>query len=70
GMARNSVTRANLQHPMIIFNRTISPASNFASSLEKTSSVQVVKCVSEAAKTADIVFTSLGDDASVVSIYD
>ncbi|KAI5813887.1 NAD binding domain of 6-phosphogluconate dehydrogenase-domain-containing protein [Pyronema omphalodes] len=70
GMARNIVTKANLQHPMIIFNRTISRATDFASSLEKPSSVQVVESVSAAVKPADIIFTSLGDDASVVSIYD
>ncbi|KAI5786000.1 NAD binding domain of 6-phosphogluconate dehydrogenase-domain-containing protein [Pyronema domesticum] len=69
-MARNICAKANLTHPLLIFNRTVSRAQEFAASFENPSSVQVAENVVAAVKPADIVFTSLGDDASVVAIYD
>jgi 3-hydroxyisobutyrate dehydrogenase-like beta-hydroxyacid dehydrogenase len=69
-MARNICAKANLTHPLLIFNRTVSRAQEFAAAFANPSSVQVAENVVAAVKPADIVFTSLGDDASVVAIYD
>ncbi|KAF8243325.1 NAD(P)-binding protein [Wilcoxina mikolae CBS 423.85] len=70
GMARNISQKANLSKPLIIQNRTTQRAHDLAASLDNPSSVQVVESVQDAVGPADVVFTSLGDDASVKDIYE
>lgn len=70
GMARNIALKANLVHPLVIQNRTHQRAQEFAAALPNSAAVQVVTTVAEAVNSADIVFTSLGDDASVLSLYE
>jgi 3-hydroxyisobutyrate dehydrogenase-like beta-hydroxyacid dehydrogenase len=69
-MARNIALKAGLTHPLVIQNRTQQRAKDFAASLPNPAAVQVVATIDEAAKAADIVFTSLGEDADVQSLYE
>lgn len=69
-MAKNIVSKANLDKPLIIYNRTGKRSQDFKASLENLDSVQVVESIEEAVKAADIIFTSLGDDKSVNSVLD
>jgi 3-hydroxyisobutyrate dehydrogenase-like beta-hydroxyacid dehydrogenase len=68
-MARNIALKANLAHPLVIQNRTQHRAEDFAASLPNPAAVQVAATVDEAVATAGIVFTSLGNDASVRDMY-
>ncbi|KAI5841173.1 NAD binding domain of 6-phosphogluconate dehydrogenase-domain-containing protein [Morchella snyderi] len=70
GMVKNIVSKANLDKPLIIYNRTGKRSQDFKASLEDPDSVQVVESIEEAVKAADIIFTSLGDDKSVNSVLD
>ena len=69
-MAGNIAAKAKLSSPLIIHNRTAKRAHDFATALESPSSVQVADTVEDAVSPADIVFTSLGDDASVRQMYE
>jgi 3-hydroxyisobutyrate dehydrogenase-like beta-hydroxyacid dehydrogenase len=68
-MARNISQKAGLTTPLTVYNRTAQRSHDFAASLPNPSSVKVVESVEEAVSSADIIFTSLGDDASVRGIY-
>lgn len=69
-MVKNIVSKANLDKPLIIHNRTGKRSQDFKASLGNPDSVQVVESIEEAVKVADIIFTSLGDDKSVNSVLD
>jgi 3-hydroxyisobutyrate dehydrogenase-like beta-hydroxyacid dehydrogenase len=69
-MARNIAVKAKLDKPLIVYNRTAKRSEEFRSSLEDPSLLEIADTVENAVQNADIVFTSLGDDASVVSIIE
>src|SRR4051794_6833619 len=68
-MAHNIAAKTNLAHPLILHNRTQSRTESFAASLPNPERVKVASSIEDAVKPADIVFTSLPDDASVWQIY-
>lgn len=69
-MARNIAQKANLALPLIIQNRTLQRCTDLAASLSNPASVKAVESVESAVQPAAIVFTSLGNDASVQAIYE
>jgi len=70
GMARNISQKVGLTTPLTVYNRTTQRSHDFAASLSDPSRVKVVESVEEAVSSGDIIFTSLGDDASVRGVYD
>ncbi|KAF2149945.1 hypothetical protein K461DRAFT_245200 [Myriangium duriaei CBS 260.36] len=64
GMIKNLVEKADLDKPVIIFNRTTAKAEKLASTLP-SGKVKVAKSIEEAVKPADIVFTCVGDDKAI-----
>jgi len=68
-MCRNLVEKANLDTPLILYNRTKKRSHDLSASLgpDKT---KVVETITEAVEGADIVFMCLGDDAAVNSAVD
>ena len=70
-MARNIAQKGCLAHPLTVYNRTAQRAHGFAAAAgAPTSAIQVAETVADAVARADIVFTSLGDDASVRDTFD
>lgn len=63
-MCRNIVEKAKLTSPLIIFNRSIERAEAFQSTMAP-GVVKVASSIEEAVLEADVIFTCLGDDASV-----
>lgn len=61
--------KGDLDKPLILYNRTKARAEDLSQKLG-TSKTKVVDNVSDAVKTADIVFMCLGDDASVNTTVD
>ncbi|KAL7267156.1 hypothetical protein RUND412_010270 [Rhizina undulata] len=70
GMARNIIAKGKLQKPLIVYNRTTKRSEDFKASLEDPDSVIFVDSVGAAVKDADIVFTSLSNDASVIEVME
>lgn len=65
GMARNIIAKANLEKPLIIYNRTIKRCQDLQDSLDDPTLLRVAESIEEAIGAADIIFTSLSSDASV-----
>lgn len=63
-MCKNLVEKGNLDKPLILYNRTKKRSDDLASALgsDKT---EVVDTIGQVAKSADIIFMCLGDDAAV-----
>jgi len=64
GMCKNIVEKGNLEHPLIIHNRTNQRAHDLSSKLGHST---VASSIQEAASKADIIFYCLGEDPSVIS---
>ena len=64
GMCKNLVEKGNLDKPLLIFNRTISKATELESKLIQDKS-KAVKSLDDAVRGSDIIFTCLGDDAAI-----
>ncbi|KAK7522190.1 uncharacterized protein IWZ02DRAFT_487177 [Phyllosticta citriasiana] len=69
GMCRNLSAKGNLEKPLVIYNRTKKRADDLAAQLAPAKST-VAGSVQEAVKSADIVFTCLGDDKAVNETID
>ena len=73
GLAFNLATRGPLHgKPLIVFNRTPQRFYDLQASLSPSDQPKIILADSAeaAAKDADIIFTSLGDDQSVLDMYD
>ncbi|BDD61426.1 hypothetical protein MPDQ_001177 [Monascus purpureus] len=66
GIVKNLIQKGP-QSNLILYNRTISKATAFSSTLEK-GKVTVASTVSDAVKSASIIFVCVGDDAAVESV--
>jgi len=64
GMSKNLVEKGNLSHPLILYNRTTKRAEELSAQLG-TDKTKVAKSIEEAVKPAEIIFTCVGDDASI-----
>ncbi|KAF2475875.1 uncharacterized protein BDR25DRAFT_300794 [Lindgomyces ingoldianus] len=69
GMCKNLVEKGNLDKPLILWNRTTKRADDFSAKL-RNDKTKVFGSIDEAAKSADIIFICLGDDASVSGAVD
>lgn len=63
-MCKNLVEKGDLDHPLIIFNRTQKRADDLNAKLPSGKST-IATSLEEAVSEADIVFTCLGDDAAI-----
>ena len=63
-MCKNLVEKGDLDKPLILFNRTQKRATEFNAKLPSSKST-VASSLEEAVAKADIIFTCLGDDASI-----
>jgi 3-hydroxyisobutyrate dehydrogenase-like beta-hydroxyacid dehydrogenase len=63
-MCKNIIEKGNLTSPLVVFNRSIKRAEEFQSTMAQ-GTVKVASSIAEAVSEADIIFTCLGDDASV-----
>lgn len=63
-MCKNLVKKGNLSQPLILYNRTTQRAEEQSSNLGKDKT-KVAKTIEEAVKPAEIIFTCVGDDASI-----
>lgn len=73
GLAFNLASRGPLNgKPLIVYNRTASRFDDLRSSLAPSDQARVLLAASAeaAAKDADIIFTSFGDDQSVLDMYE
>lgn len=66
-MSRNIVQKGPQSTPVVIYNRTVSRATTFASTLGKDKAI-VASTVPEAVKPASIIFICVGDDSALESI--
>jgi len=66
GMASNIATKAGLHYPLAIFNRTEKRSHDFAT---KVTGVTISPSIESAVESSDIIFTSMGDDASLVGTF-
>ncbi|KAJ5260572.1 NAD(P)-binding protein [Penicillium angulare] len=62
GMAKNLAAKAELDGPLIVYNRTVTRTNKFQA---ENSNTVVAESVLEAVSSADIVFTCLSDDNAV-----
>lgn len=62
GMCKNLVEKGSLTHPLLIFNRTTSRATDLSGKIGHSS---VTSSIEEAVSRSDIIFTCLGDDTAV-----
>ena len=65
-MVRNLVDKGNLVKPLILFNRTQKRADDLSSQLGPGKTT-VASSMEEAVKASNIIFTCLGDDASITT---
>ena len=63
-MCKNLVEKGNLDKPLIIFNRTLKRAEDLNAKLPSGKSIVAIS-IDEAVSKSDLIFTCLGDDASV-----
>jgi 3-hydroxyisobutyrate dehydrogenase-like beta-hydroxyacid dehydrogenase len=68
-MAANIVAKADLDKPLILFNRTQKRADDLSSKLAQ-GKAQVASTIEEAVGPADIIFTCVENDAAINSIID
>ena len=68
-MCKNLVDKGNLDRPLILYNRTKKRADDLSETLG-TYRTTVVDNISDAVKSADIIFVCVGDDAAVNSTVD
>lgn len=69
GMCKNLVTRGNLDHPLIVFNRTLKRVQDLCDSLPSGQSV-VATSIDDVVSKSDIIFICVGDDAAVQETVD
>ncbi|KAK8175899.1 NAD binding domain of 6-phosphogluconate dehydrogenase-domain-containing protein [Phyllosticta citrichinensis] len=69
GMCRNLSAKGNLEKPLVMYNRTKTRADDLAGQLAPAKST-VASSVQEAVKSADIIFTCVGDDKAVNETID
>jgi 3-hydroxyisobutyrate dehydrogenase-like beta-hydroxyacid dehydrogenase len=69
GMCKNLVAKGNLDKPLILYNRTKKRADDLSAALG-TDKTEVVETIQDAAKSSDIIFLCLSDDAAVNSAVD
>ncbi len=62
-MSKNIVEKANLDKPLILYNRTIQKAHDFSAKIGNST---VASSIQEATSKADIIFYCLGEDPSVL----
>lgn len=67
-MAKNIALKANLDNPMLLYNRSTWRANGLKEELPQAQSM-VAASVMEALGPSDIIFFSLGDDAAVESTF-
>jgi len=67
GMVKNLVEKADLDKPIVLYNRTTARAEALASSLP-VGKVKVAKTFLECVAEADIIMTCVGDDNAVKEI--
>jgi len=63
GMCKNLVEKANLDKPLILYNRTKKRAVDLAAALP-AGKTEVVDTIAEGVKKADIIFTIVSNDAA------
>lgn len=63
-MCKNLIEKGNLEHPLIIFNRTAQRATDLIAKLPSGKS-SVASTINDAVSKSEIIFTCLGDDAAV-----
>lgn len=68
-MCKNLVEKGNLDHPLVIFNRTKSRADALAEKLGEKN-VKIAESVKETVSSADIIFTCVGDDRAVDEVME
>ena len=68
-MCKNLVEKGNLDKPLILYNRTKKRSDDLASALG-SDRTKVVDTIDQVAKSADIIFMCLGDDAAVNAAVD
>lgn len=66
GMVKNLVEKGHFTHPLTLYNRTITRAHSLSSTLP-TGTTAVAQSIHEAVRTADIIFTCVGDDEALQS---
>jgi 3-hydroxyisobutyrate dehydrogenase-like beta-hydroxyacid dehydrogenase len=66
GMVKNLVEKGPLDKPIILYNRTLQRARDYAATLPSTKAT-VVDNIPAAVSQADIIFTCVGDDAALTS---
>jgi len=64
GMCKNIVEKANLEKPLIVFNRTPKRAHDLVAKFPQ-GKAKVFESQAETVKEADIIFTCVGDDAAI-----
>lgn len=68
-MCKNLVEKGNLDKPLILYNRTEARSTGLSQSLPSGKST-VAKTVEDAVKSADIIFTCVGDDPAIDKMID
>lgn len=66
GMVRNLLAKAPLSAPLLLYNRTPSRTTQFASTLDQTA-ISIAASLHSAVSPASIIFTCLGNDEAVES---
>ena len=69
GMSKNLVEKGNLTSKLILYNRTTARAEALSQKLG-TDKTQVAKTIDEAVQGADIIFSCVADDKSIISIVE
>src|SRR5437879_1793958 len=70
GMVKNIVAKANLEAPLIVFNRDVQRSKVLQASLGGPDKLPIADSIEHAVSQSDVIFTSLADDASVVEVID
>ena len=65
-MSRNLATKASLDHPVLLWTRTLAKAHAHSAAVPNTA---VAASPAEAVRAADIIWSCLGDDDAVVAVY-
>jgi 3-hydroxyisobutyrate dehydrogenase-like beta-hydroxyacid dehydrogenase len=68
-MCKNMVEKANVEHPVIVYNRTKQKAVEFSAKFED-GKVEVVDSMTDGVAKADVIFTILAKDDVVESVTD
>ncbi|RYP12913.1 hypothetical protein DL767_011047 [Monosporascus sp. MG133] len=68
GMVKNLVEKGNLEKPVMLYNRTRKRSGDLAAKLPE-GKTEIVDSVEEGVKKADIIFTTLSNDAAVRAVF-